>query len=165
MAEILSRLSWAAFIAGGVSLALAVILWFHFKIPAVISDLSGRTARRSIAEMRAKNERAGERFFHPGIAADGRGKVTDTIAGIDARKAVNAERRHMATEGPSSPTRSLAQDETAFLGETISLEAPHETAMLSAASDEAPHRGERVTLTIIDEVLLTYTDDQPPSKR
>ena len=48
MAETLSMVSMVSFVAAGVCLALTVILWFAFRIPNVIGDLSGRNARKSI---------------------------------------------------------------------------------------------------------------------
>ena len=57
MAGTLSTLSVVSFIAAGVALAAAVFLWFYFKIPTVIGDLSGRNAKRSIARMREANEK------------------------------------------------------------------------------------------------------------
>ena len=48
MAETLSILSIVSFAVAGASFMLAVFFWFFFKIPTVIGDLSGRTARKSI---------------------------------------------------------------------------------------------------------------------
>lgn len=44
-----------ALILAGVFFALAVILFFVLKIPAVIGDLSGSTARKAISEIRSGN--------------------------------------------------------------------------------------------------------------
>ena len=51
MAQIYRIVSIAAFSLAGVSLVLAVIFWVKFRIWKVISDLSGRTARKSIEQM------------------------------------------------------------------------------------------------------------------
>lgn len=58
MAQIYRIVSIAAFSLAGVSLVLAVIFWVKFRIWKVISDLSGRTARKSIEQMRAANEKS-----------------------------------------------------------------------------------------------------------
>lgn len=79
MAEILSMISIIAFVIAGISLGLAVFFWFFFKIPGVIGDLSGRTARKSIARMRADNERTGRKTYQTGAINRERGKVTDTM--------------------------------------------------------------------------------------
>lgn len=57
MAETLQTLSIVSFAVAGVSLIAAVFCFLFFRIPEVIGDLSGRTARRSIARMREANER------------------------------------------------------------------------------------------------------------
>ena len=63
MAETLSMVSMVSFIAAGVCLALTVILWFAFRIPNVIGDLSGRNARKSIERMRKSNENTGRKSY------------------------------------------------------------------------------------------------------
>lgn len=52
-------LVWAArilFAAAMVFFLCTVILWFQFKVPAIVGDLSGRTARKSIETMRKRRE-------------------------------------------------------------------------------------------------------------
>ena len=63
MAQTLQTLSIISFAVAGVCLVLAVFFWFFFKIPIVIGDLSGRTARKSIAKMRAANEKSGAKSY------------------------------------------------------------------------------------------------------
>lgn len=42
---------------------LAVILFFVLKIPAVIGDLTGKTAQKAIENIRAKNEKGGDMAY------------------------------------------------------------------------------------------------------
>lgn len=79
MAETLSILSVVFFVLAGVFFALAVFLWFFFKIPGVIGDLNGRTARKSIAKMRENNEKSGKKTYRSSPTNLQRGKLTDTI--------------------------------------------------------------------------------------
>jgi len=58
MAETLSTLSIISFVLAVIALALAIVFWFFFDIPTVIGDLTGRTARKTIAKMRAENEKS-----------------------------------------------------------------------------------------------------------
>ena len=51
MAETLSMVSMVSFVAAGVCLALTVILWFAFRIPNVIGDLSGRNQLRECVKV------------------------------------------------------------------------------------------------------------------
>jgi len=57
MAGLLSTLSVVSFILSGVFALLAVVFGVVFKIPAVIGDLSGRTAKKTVERMRLDNER------------------------------------------------------------------------------------------------------------
>ena len=50
MAETLSMVSMVSFIAAGVCLALTVILWFAFRIPNVIGDLSDEMQENPLRE-------------------------------------------------------------------------------------------------------------------
>ena len=78
-AEILSLVSLICFILAGICLALALLFWFLFKIPTVIGDLSGRTARKSIAQRRQANERSGNKSYRPSATNAARGKLTETM--------------------------------------------------------------------------------------
>lgn len=64
-AEILSLISVISFVFCAISFVLAVFFWFFFKIPSVIGDLSGRTARKSIEKMRAGNEKTAAQGYRP----------------------------------------------------------------------------------------------------
>jgi len=57
MASLLSTLSVVSFILSGLFALLAVVFGFVFKIMAVIGDLSGRTAKKTVERMRLENER------------------------------------------------------------------------------------------------------------
>lgn len=63
MAETLSMISKISFVAAGICLVVAIILFIRFKIPDVIGDLSGRNARKSIEQMRALNEKSGKQII------------------------------------------------------------------------------------------------------
>lgn len=67
------------FIIAGVSLLVAIYSFVRFNIPQVIGELSGRTARKSIAQMRDKNEKTGNKAHRPSPSAIERGTLTDKI--------------------------------------------------------------------------------------
>lgn len=75
----LEMISLISFILAGIGAVLAVIFWIRFNIPAVIGDLSGRTARKSIEKMRANNEKTGKKEFTPSKTNLNRGKVTELM--------------------------------------------------------------------------------------
>ncbi len=53
--ELLQNLSLAAYLAGGVFLGIAVLLFFVFHVPQIVGDLSGTTARRAIESIEQQN--------------------------------------------------------------------------------------------------------------
>lgn len=60
MADFFNKLSLIAFLLSGICLLLMIYFWFKFRVPALISDLSGRTAKKSIERMREKYEEEGK---------------------------------------------------------------------------------------------------------
>ena len=50
-------------IACGVFFVIAVLLFFTLRIPKVISDLTGRTARKAIENIRIQNEQSGDKAY------------------------------------------------------------------------------------------------------
>lgn len=69
-----------ALIACGVFFAAAVVLFFTLKIPKVISDLTGRTARKAIENIRMQNEQSGDKTYQSSAVNLERGKLTDKIS-------------------------------------------------------------------------------------
>ena len=82
MAQTLQTLSVISFVIAGACLVLAVFFWLFFKIPTVIGDLSGRTAKKSIAKMRAANEKTGTKSYKESRINAERGKLTGTIPNL-----------------------------------------------------------------------------------
>lgn len=80
MAESLSLISTILYGAAVLFLILSVFFFFFFRIPSVIGDLSGRTARKSIAKNRLLNEKGGSKSYRPSETNKARGKLTDSIA-------------------------------------------------------------------------------------
>lgn len=56
-ASIYQIISVAGFVLSAVFLVVAVILFFAFDVPAIIGELSGRTAAKQVAEIREKNRK------------------------------------------------------------------------------------------------------------
>lgn len=56
--ELLSNLSLASYIVAGVFFVVATVLFFTMHIPRIVGELSGRTAKKAIAEIRKQNEAA-----------------------------------------------------------------------------------------------------------
>lgn len=63
-----------------IMLLLALFLFFYFKIPKVIGDLTGATARKAIENIRNQNESSGDKTHGPSDINKERGKLTDKIS-------------------------------------------------------------------------------------
>lgn len=122
-------------------LLVTVILFFSLKIPQVIGDLTGATARKAIEDIRNKNEATGEKAYKSSAVNKERGRLTDKIS--QSGRLIPQEGRGsvggaMATEKIS--TQKLASDETSVLStgnETTLLYSPtdgNETTVLNAST-------------------------------
>ena len=116
-AEILYLISMICFVIAGISFVLAVFFWFFFRIPTVIGDLSGRTARKAIARIRAHNEKVGGKGYQPSATNAERGKLTSTMQ--HSRKLV-----------PDKPADTGAKANTAAKAPKQDAEQRPETGML-----------------------------------
>lgn len=60
--------------------AVSLFLLFFLKIPKVVNDLTGRTARKAIQNIREQNENSGEKKYKTSAVNAERGKLTDKIS-------------------------------------------------------------------------------------
>ena len=68
------------FILAGVFFIAAVYMFIRFNIPQVFGELSGKTAKKSIEQMRNDNAKSGsKKSHHPSPNAIERGRLTDEI--------------------------------------------------------------------------------------
>lgn len=158
MADLLSLLSIISFAAAGVCLVLAIFLWFFLRIPSVIGDLTGRTARKSIAKMRAANEKTGVKSYKASKTNAERGKLTGTIPGIGGKSELGPEPTHEnikpetgvladnQAEGRKTETTGLLVDENA----TAPLDVPAPIPRPREAGKQ---------MVMLDEVILIHTDE------
>lgn len=156
MAEILSIVSIVAFVIAGISMGLAVFFWFFFRIPSVIGDLSGRTARKSIARMRENNEKTGKKTYHTGAINRERGKLTDTMP--QTAKVKGAPK---AFTEDMSATGLLVEENIGYVGKsqefTTLLAGEAETELLVETPPEAPKRMGGKELTLLEDIVLVHT--------
>lgn len=134
-----------ALIACGIFFVIAVVLFFTFKIPKVISDLSGRTARKAIENIRAQNEQSGDKTYQSSAVNLERGKLTDKIS-----RSGKLVPREATPFGTGVITEKISTQKLDTAGETAVLEASEETSVLSAPTGEtdvlAPMSGETEVL-------------------
>lgn len=167
MAETLSTLSIISFVLAVIALAIAIVLWFFFDIPMVIGDLTGRTARKSIAKMRAENEKSGVKISkESGINAE-RKKRTKIMSGIKV-KSEDEEDRPATGLLIENKAETIQNEETALLNyETTGKLDVEETGLLVDGNEtDALQKGVSIekrvggkALTIIEDVMLIHTDE------
>ena len=160
MAETFSRLSTISFVAAGVCLAIAVVLWIVFRIPGVIGDLSGRNAKKSIARMRQSNERSGSKSYRSSETNAARGKLTATMPGAGAAEKP-VQQTHPAPQADEAPETVLLSENRADRWEesTVLLSESGETELLAETPKEPARRMGGVPLTMLEEVMLIHTDE------
>lgn len=119
LAGILSVISYVAFGLAVLFLILAVYFWFRYNIPAVVGDLTGRTARKSIARIRESNEKKAS-------------KPKNGTAGIkNSRKAETARIPSLAKGNTTAKLEDNERPETGLLEENrITGVVTEETALL-----------------------------------
>lgn len=186
-AEILSLISLISFIISGISFVLAVFFWFKFDIPTVIGDLTGRTARKSIARMRENTENSNKRT---GKSMRSFSKQEIIVEDDQIGKKETITPKEEKTEGKPNiqpkenidmkpETGILAANkayapenpETAYLGDeelTEPLDDMDATGVLVDEDATAPLRKMMtrtvrndggMKLVMIDEVMLIHTDE------
>lgn len=78
--EMYRALCLGSTIACGVMTVVSAILFFALRIPKVIGDLTGRTARKAIEDIRRQNEQSGDKTYRSSAVNQKRGKLTDKIS-------------------------------------------------------------------------------------
>ena len=143
-----------ALIACGVFFAIAVVLFFALKIPKVISDLSGRTARKAIENIRLNNEQSGDKSYQSSAVNLQRGKLTDKIS--KSGRLVQREATPFGTGVITEKISTMKLDQPA--GETELLTVTEETSILSSPAGEtevlAPTAGETALLAPSTEAAV-----------
>lgn len=154
----LSNLSYDAFrlifiiaaVASGVMVVISAVLFFTLRIPKVIGDLTGTTAKRAIENIRRQNEQSGDKAYKSSAVNMQRGKLTDRISpsgrlirrdaspfgtGVITEKLVT---QGITPEEPANETTVLyPADETSVLegdyGETTVLQGTAENPVENSA--------------------------------
>ena len=145
-------------IACGIFFVIAVILFFTMKIPKVISDLSGRTARKAIENIRMQNEQSGDKTYQSSAVNLERGKLTDKISQSGRLMPRDATPFGTGVITEKISTMELAQP----AGETDVLDQPAgETDVLTPIAGEtdvlAPATGETEVLAPAEQPVQAFT--------
>lgn len=135
--EIYRYIFIGAAILCGAMIVTSILLFILLKIPKVIGDLTGRTARKAIENIRNQNESSGDKTYRSSLVNQERGKLTDKISpsGRLIRNPTDLLGGAMATE--KIGTQQLVSDETAV------LDSGNETTVLTG---ELENGGNETTL-------------------
>ena len=160
MADLIEKLSIIAFVAAGCCLLLTILILFRFRILSVINDLSGKTAKRAIAQIRENNLRTGNKAYHPGIVNLNRGPLTTPMPEVSATP---TEKLPDDQVGKPVPETILYQEagKTQIL---LASEAERGTTVLNQDVNNIADTSERpkVELTILEQVVMIHTNEVIP---
>lgn len=171
MANILSIVSLVSFILSGVAFVLAILFFILFRIPSVIGDLSGRTARKSIAKMRLANEKTGVKSYKESKTNVERGKLTGTMPDSGKLNKKNSapangqpETGLLAdnkAEGLESEATGVLDEETGMLeSETTGLLVDENaTAPLDTPVQKPVVRSGGKKIVMLEEVMFIHTEE------
>ncbi len=118
--ELLQTLSLAAYIAAGVFVLIGIALFFLLDVPKLYGDVSGRTARKAIENIRLQNESSGNKAYKPSAVNAERGKLTDkiTMSGRLESQHTSADMHiHVGTEKFATAILAPQPNETTVLEE------------------------------------------------
>lgn len=173
MAEILSTVSTVSFVLAAVFFLFASFFWIKFEIISIIGDLSGRTAKKSIAKMREKNEKTGKKSFKPSFVNIERGKLTDTMkASQKLNDTVSKKSKELFETGlleenkvDNSDTNvtELLEDNnaTSLLIEKV-IERPEDNSTILLNDYVANNQKKKeidIDFTMLDEVVIIHTNE------
>ena len=159
----------AAAAASGLMLLTAVVLFFVLKIPSVIGELTGRTARKAIEGIRNQTEQGGAQERGRKLSASGRlqGKVTKKLE-TENPKGKDAKSTQKLAEEPKKHGKGRASaPETTLLAPETTILAP-ETTILTPESNEttilAPSAGETAQLSASQPSFPSEPTPQPAAQ-
>ncbi len=130
--EMYRYIFFGASIACGIFFAISVILFFTLRIPRVISDLTGRTARKAIENIRMQNEQSGDKTYQSSVVNLERGKLTDKIS--QSGRLTPRDATPFGTGVITEKISTMVLERPA--GETDVLSVSDETSVLSNSAGE-----------------------------
>lgn len=111
----------------GIMFIVSILIFIFLKIPKVISDLTGATARKAIKNIREQNEASGDKGYKVSAFNEARGKLTDKIS--PSGNVIQQHQMQMrGIDTTKIDTQELQVDETA--NQTTVLDSYNETSVL-----------------------------------
>ncbi|MGM9603122.1 MAG: hypothetical protein ACI3W5_16240 [Faecousia sp.] len=165
--EMYRYLSLGMAIACGIMVAVSVVLFVKLQIPKVIADLTGRTAKKAIADIRRQNEQTGDKAYKSSSVNLRRGKLTDKMSPsgrIEARHTTPfgtgvitekiASNKNLDTEISDGNETRKYEEETAVLSSALLTGIHTETMVLQRQEAENDRR-----FTIEYEITYVHTNE------
>lgn len=153
VANVLFIASNVSFIAAAICGITAVILFFRFKIPSVISDLSGRSARKSIEQMRLQNEKKGSKSHRSNKEKKKKEQKKVNADADSARPETGLIAENRKNDAPSETTALLNDEEaTGYLDQ-------NETAPLGSTEKVQIEPAASVKLEMLDNVMIVHSEE------
>lgn len=172
MAERLFTFSYISFALSAVFLILAVFFCIKFRVIRIIGDLSGITAKRSIAKMRENNEKTGVKIHRASSINIDRGKITDKIkesedfANIGSMQNESRLETGLLAENISDnqmdiTTELLDNSDTCFLNENVgqALDSDATGALSENQGPLSANESNSNGFMIVDEIMILHTDE------
>lgn len=148
------------FALAGVSLVVAIYSFIRFNIPQVIGELTGRTAKKSIAQMREKNAKTGDKSHRPSAVAQERGTLTDKIdekeTEVTAKKSDSTE---LLDEGTELLSDSTDDEGTEVLGNATELLIDNATELLSDETSILNEETSVLSPTMLESTPVEINDE------
>lgn len=165
IANVLFTVSYVSFAVAAVCGILAIVLFFKFRIPSVIGDLSGRSARKSIEEMRLHNEKSGIKSYRPGANSKKRDKKKEKARGkanTGNPTGMNSDQREETGLLEENKKSGYDPGSTALLydEEATGVLENKETALIGDGETAALRKAASIKLKMIDEVIIVHSDEE-----
>ena len=154
----------------GLCLIIAIILFFTLKIPSVIGDLTGATARKAIENIRNQNENSGDKTYKSSAVNRERGKLTDKITPTGtliknptdlmggAMATTKIGTQQLAAEAQQAYETSLLQENGSNETTVLNAESAGETTVLGQNAVEQGTDNPDVFI-IEYEITFIHTDE------
>jgi hypothetical protein len=164
MSSILSTVSGISFVLACVFLLISVLFFIRFDIPGIIGDLTGRTAKKTIANMRKSNEENAKKAFSANRINANPNKYINPIKNLEK---IDNKTDNLNSDSDQSGTVMLKEN-AADSQSTVLLNDENATDILientydlnkSAAKKIKPVDSGNVKLTMIEEIILIHTDE------
>lgn len=144
----------------GVMFLVSIILFFALKIPKVIGDLTGYTAKKAIKNIRDQNEESGNKTYKTSAINKGRGMLTDKISKSGKLVERDEERSGAGMMTMKISTQNIKPLQNVGDETTLLSEAGETTLLAENIAENQPMAGETEVLSAPPVENIVY-EQQP----